>query len=602
MEGNIIKERLRQLRVNMKEKGINAFYIPTSDFHNSEYVGSYFRCREFFSGFTGSAGTLLVLEDQAGLWTDGRYFLQAEEQLKDTGIILYRMGEEGIPSIRDFLKDTLKEGQRLGIDGRTMSSGEIKGLTAVLEKKGIKTCMEQDIAGTVWEQLGERPELSAEPVWELSKRYSGKTREEKLESIREEMERQGADWLLISSLDDIAWLFNLRGNDIPCVPVFLSYALIGREEVKLYVIEKAFSLELRKKMEGEQIFLYSYEKIYTDIRKLGKKQTVWFDQAVTNAVLVQKIPEHCFLIRKKLPIMKMKAVKNVIEIENEKKAHLYDGIAFCKFLYWFKQQNFETTGEVLTEISVANKLEEFRKQQKTYLMPSFEPISAYAEHGAIVHYSATEESNMSLQKENFLLMDTGAHYFEGTTDITRTIALGKLTKKQKQHYTSVLCGNIRLGLAKFPYGTCGANLDILAREPLWQFGLNYKHGTGHGVGYLLNVHEGPNNIRSETKNSIPLEEGMITSNEPGLYLEKEYGIRLENMILCKKAEKTEYGQFMEFETLTLVPFEREAILPEMLGGREREALNHYHKKIYEKVSPYLNQEEKEWLKEAVREI
>ena len=303
-----------------------------------------------------------------------------------------------------------------------------------------------------------------------------------------------------------------------------------------------------------------------------------------------------------------------IEIENERKAHLYDGIAYCKFLYWLKQHNFEQETkisiETLTEISVAKKLEEFRKQQKTYLMPSFEPISGYAEHGAIVHYSATEESNAILYGENFLLMDTGAHYLEGTTDITRTIALGKLTEKQKEHYTAVLCGNIRLSLAKFPYGVCGVHLDILARGPLWDRFLDYKHGTGHGVGYLLNVHEGPNHIRREINarnSSIPLEEGMITSNEPGVYLEGEYGIRLENMILCKKIEEKEKMElekepFMEFETLTLVPFEQEAILPEMLSKKEKEWLNQYHKRVYQEISPYLTKEEALWLKEAVREI
>lgn len=614
MKGNIIRERLTKLRKCMKEKGVDALYIPTSDFHSSEYAGGYFRCREFFSGFTGSAGTLLVLQEEAGLWTDGRYFLQAEEQLKDTGITLYKMKEANVPSIRDFLERTLKEGQTLAVDGRVISSGQWKGFVGVLEKKNIKICLEQDIAGTVWEQLGKRPQLSKEPVWELSDIYSGKSRKEKLSDVRKMMEKQKANIMLISSLDDIAWLFNLRGNDIPYVPVFLSYALIEKEKVRLYSVEEAFSMGLKEKLEKEQIFLVPYQQIYEDITKIEEKQAIWFDQTCTNAALVQKIPEHCLLIRKKLPTVKMKAIKNRIEIENERKAHLYDGIAYCKFLYWLKQHNFEQKTkisiETLTEISVAKKLEEFRKQQKTYLMPSFEPISGYAEHGAIVHYSATEESNAILYGENFLLMDTGAHYLEGTTDITRTIALGKLTEKQKEHYTAVLCGNIRLSLAKFPYGVCGVHLDILARGPLWDRFLDYKHGTGHGVGYLLNVHEGPNHIRREINarnSSIPLEEGMITSNEPGVYLEGEYGIRLENMILCKKIEKKEKmelekEQFMEFETLTLVPFEQEAILPEMLSEKEKEWLNQYHKRVYQEISPYLTKEEALWLKEAVREI
>lgn len=623
MKGETIQKRLKVLRDCMKKENIDALYIPTSDFHGSEYVGRHFRCREFFSGFTGSAGTLVVLQKQAGLWTDGRYFLQAEEQLRDTGITLYQMMEEGVPTVREFLQDVLKEGQTLGFDGRTLSFGEVQGLAGVLEKKGIHLCMDRDIAGEAWEELEQRPGLPKEPVWELSELYSGKSRADKIGEVREKMKEQETEFLLISSLEDIAWLLNLRGNDIPCVPVFLSYLLIDQRRVRLYAMEQSFSETLKEKL-ADSVLLLPYEKIYEGLSELKENQKIWLDQRHTNAALVQKIPAYCQIVKKRLPTIIMKAVKNSIEIENERKAHLYDGIAFCKFLYWLKQHSLKTASldpnmqngeepysgirqgmERLTEISVAEKLDEFRKQQAHYIEPGFAPISAYAEHGAIVHYSATEESNAVLHGENFLLMDTGAHYYEGSTDITRTIALGKLTERQKECYTAVLRGNLNLGAAKFRYGCCGVNLDVLARSPLWELGLDFNHGTGHGVGYLLNVHEEPNNIRMNihaVNSGTTLENGMITSNEPGVYLAGEYGIRLENMILCKKAEKTACGQFMEFETLTLVPFEREAILPERMSRRERELLNAYHKTVYEKISPYLEEKEARWLKMATEAI
>ncbi len=610
MENENIRKRLSELRRYMEEKKIDAVYIPTADFHGSEYVGAFFRCREFFSGFTGSAGTLVVMQDQAGLWTDGRYFLQAEDQLLGTGITLYKMQQPSVPTVREFLKNTLQEGQTLALDGRTISFGEAGGLAADLEKKGIRVCMEEDPAGTVWERIGGRAGMSGEPVWELSEAYCGEARKDKLARIRNAMQEQKADFLLVSSLDDIAWMLNLRGNDIPCVPVFLAYALIGKEELRLYVSGK-FSEELTEQLAEEQIRLFPYDQIYEELSNLGENESIWCDHLRTNAALMKRIPAHCTVIKKQLPTILMKAVKNPVEIEQERKAHLYDGIAFCKFLYWLKRQKLEDgngegkEGKSLTEISVSEKLEEFRKRQKTYIEPSFEPISAYAEHGAIVHYSATEENNVVLRKENFLLMDTGAHYLEGTTDITRTIALGELTREQKQHYTAVLRGNLALGAAKFLHGCCGVNLDVLARSPLWELGLDFNHGTGHGVGYLLNVHEEPNNIRmnARARNSrTTLEEGMITSNEPGVYLAGKYGIRLENLILCKKAGQTEYGQFMEFETLTLVPFEREAILPEMMSEKEKMWLNQYHKTVYEKISPYLESGEREWLREATKEI
>lgn len=608
MKGQTIKKRLQRLRESMKQYGVSACIIPTDDYHGSEYVGAYFQCRAWFSGFTGSAGTLVVTEDMAGLWTDGRYFLQAEQELAGTGIILYRMQEEGVPTIKAFLEEKYAgTNHTIACNGKTISMAADFAMERGFLAKGISFRTDLDLPGEVWNKMAEispedkRPALSVRPVWELPVEYAGETRAEKLGRIYEKMKENQADYLLISSLDDIAWLLNLRGHDILYVPVFLAYVLICADKepyVYLYANADIFPDAIKETLEQERIWIRPYQKIYQELKEVTAQKSVWVDQRATNAALGKSLLESgCRLVKRRLPTQIMKAIKNPIEMENEKKAHLFDGIALCRFLYWLKNKMPDGT----TEIEAAQKLESLRARQEGYIESSFAPIFAFGDHGAIVHYEATEESNAVIGRDQFLLFDTGAHYLWGSTDVTRTAAMGLLNTEQKRHYTAVLRGNLALGAAKFKYGCTGMNLDILARQPLWEMGLDFNHGTGHGVGYILNVHEGPNRIAMKTSpsaGSAVMEEGMITSNEPGYYLAGQYGIRLENMILCRKAEKTEDGQFMEFETLTLAPFDRDAILPEEMNKREKLLLNQYHKRVYDEISPYLDPDEREWLMEV----
>lgn len=596
----MIRERLEHLRKEMTQHNMQAYIVCTDDFHGSEYVGDYFKMREFLSGFTGSAGTLVVLEKEAALWTDGRYFLQAADQLEGSTIQLMKMGEEGVPTIEEYLADKLQNNDTIGFDGRTVTCDFVNKIQEKVAKKNITFAYEKDIADVVWNN---RPALSKEKVWELDVKYTGVTREEKFVQLREKMKEAGADVFALTSLEEIAWLLNLRGNDVMCNPVFLSYMIIRNEDVTLYVEESILSDEIKKQLERVKVALKPYNDFYMDLKGISEKDAVLLDTSSANYMVKMSLPKACKVIDKVSPIELMKAIKTKTEYENERLAHVKDGVAVTKFMFWLKQNIGK---EKMTEISVAEKLEELRKEQEGYIEPSFEPIMGYASHGAIVHYSATEESDATLEPKSFLLSDTGAQYYEGTTDITRTYALGELTDEEKKAYTLVLRGNLNLAAAKFMYGVRGINLDYIAREPLWQYGMDYNHGTGHGVGYVLNVHEGPNAFRwkliNEKMTSVVLEEGMITSNEPGVYIAGKFGIRLENMILCKKAEKTEYGQFMHFEDLTMVPFDLDAVDTSYMSDREIALLNAYHKKVYETISPFLNEEETAWLKQATRSI
>jgi len=593
----MIKERLQNLREKMKAEGIDAYLVFTDDFHGSEYVGDYFKCREFITGFTGTAGSAVIMQDMAGLWTDGRYFLQAGKQLDGDCCKLFKMGEEGVPSLEEFLQNVLKEGQRVGFDGRTASGSFVEGLRERLAKKKISFWTEGDLIGDIWT---ERPPISRQPVvdFELN---SGMMRQSKQTEIRTMMEEKNADVLLVTALDDIAWFINMRGADIDYCPVFLAYTVVTRDRCIIFGQAESFSEEIKETLAKYRIEFMPYESIYDFIRALPKLN-IWVDKKRTNYALLECIPKHMKIIDGDNPIMLRKAIKNEIEISNERYAHIKDGIAITKFLYWLSQ-NVENKN--ITEISAAEKLELLRQQQENYQGPSFAPIFAYGAHGAIVHYSANEESNAVIAGNGLLLMDTGGHYLDGSTDITRTIAIGKVTAQQKSHYTAVLRGNLNLAAAKFRYGSCGVNLDCLARQPLWELGLDYNHGTGHGVGFMLNVHEGPNSIRwknGKNQENVVLEAGMITSDEPGFYQTGEYGIRLENLILCKESEKTEYGQFMEFETLTMVPFDRNCINPEEMSVRELELLNAYHEKVFKTLEPHLQPEERVWLKETTRNL
>lgn len=583
----------------MKEKKIDAYLVATDDFHGSEYVGDYFKCRKYITGFTGSAGTAIITQDMAGLWTDGRYFIQAADQLRDTTIALFKSGEPGVPTVHQFLNDKLEEGMCLGFDGRTVSAREAEELQELLQEKHITFSVNDDLIGEIWE---DRPVLSCEPVMELDVRWTGKSRADKIAEIREQMKAKEADTFILTSLDDIAWLLNIRGNDIHCCPVVLSYLVMMENELRLYANAAAFSEEIRSNLEADGVKIYPYDDVYSYVQTISSDKKVLLSRANVNSRLVSNIPSEVTILDEPNLTLLPKAVKNKTEMENERIAHIKDGIAVTKFIHWLKKNVTRTT---ITELSAAEKLYQFRSEQEHFLGDSFDPIIAYGTHAAIVHYSATEATDIPLEARGMVLADTGGHYLEGTTDITRTIVLGPVTAKEKKFFTAVLRGNLNLAAAKFKYGCTGLNLDYLARGPLWELGEDYNHGTGHGVGYLLNVHEGPNSFRWKNLPGNPapvLEEGMITSDEPGYYLENEFGIRHENLVLCKKAEKTSFGQFMCFEPLTMVPFDLEGINPEEMTERERKLLNDYHQKVYTTISPYLDEEEKEWLKQATREI
>ena len=594
-----MKTELLALRACMKKKGVDYYLIPTDDFHSSEYVGSYFKCREYISGFTGSAGTLLVSENWAGLWTDGRYFIQAAQQLENSGITLCKMGEPGVPTIEGYLKQNLEKDMVLGFDGRCVNTNTFKKLKNITEENNAQICCEMDLVGDVWDS---RPALSAKPVFELPLNLTGQCREEKIKNVREEMKKEQADTLILSSLEDICWLLNIRGGDVDCNPVVLSFAAITQEKFVLFINETVLSQEIRKNLESAGISFQPYNAVYEYVKNLQAGSSVMMNLGVVNSAIYASVPENVMLIDHVDPTELPKAIKNDVEVENFRIAHIRDGVAVTKFMYWLKQNIGKTE---MTEISAAEKLESFREIQENYLGPSFEPIVSWGYHGAIVHYSATEETDIPIQPSSFMLADTGGHYLEGTTDITRTFALGEMTEEEKEFYTLVLKGHLNLAAANFRYGCTGLNLDYLAREPFWARNMDYNHGTGHGVGYLLNVHEGPQGFRwrSVGKNEAAvLEPGMITSNEPGIYLEGKFGIRLENLIVCVEGETTSYGRFLHFEDLTMVPFDLDAINTQMLTEREKMLLNCYHKKVYDTLAAHMTQEEAEWLKEATRMV
>lgn len=578
----------------MKENDIQAYIIPTDDFHSSEYVGDYFKCREYMSGFTGSAGTLVVLEERAYLWTDGRYFLQADKQLEKTGIVLMKSGQRHVPIIEKFLKRELKEGDTIGFDGRTISKNFADKLLERIKEKNIKINGTVDLVNIIWKN---RPEISKEQVWQLDIKYAGISRKEKMKRVREKMEEAGADVFIDAALDEIAWLLNLRGNDIAYTPVFLSYMIIREDRAILCIHREVISEKIEDELKEDGIAIAEYEEIYKLADEISDKEKVLYDSGSINYNLYNSINKNATIINRESPIALMKAMKNPVEVENIKRAHIKDGVAMCKFIYWLKKN--VPLGNV-SEISAAEKLVELRAQMDGFLDQSFAPIFGYGEHGAIIHYSATEETNVVMKDKGLCLIDTGAHYYDGTTDVTRTVVLGELTKEEKEAFTIVLKGNLNLANTTFGYGTTGANIDCIARRPLWEKGMDFNHGTGHGVGYILGVHEGPQNISKNSKSKTKLEEGMIVSDEPGFYKEGKFGIRHENLLLCKKGIKNEYGQFMVFDVLTMVPFDSDGIDLSLMNEDEVDYLNNYHKKVYENISPYLNEEEKKWLKNSTK--
>ena len=588
------------LRQKMAERGITIYVVPTSDFHESEYVGDYFKARKFITGFTGSAGTAVITMDQAGLWTDGRYFIQAAAQLANSEVELFKMGEENVPTVIEFIRDHLVQGGGLGFDGRVINGRLGTELKELAEQKKASFHTSQDLVGMIWE---ERPAMPMEPVFLLEEQYTGESTTSKIKRVREKMKQSNADVHILTSLDDIAWVLNIRGNDIPHFPVVLSFLAITQTECCLFIHSKVLSESVRIQLEQWGITICDYEAIYSYVAQIEAKKTVWMDCDRVNFNICNQLNSEVKVLNQENPTVRMKAIKNPVELENLRNAHVEDGVAFTKFMYWLKTN----VGKIpMTEITASDYLAERRKERKGFLDLSFDTIAAYEANGAMMHYCADPESAAVLEPRGFLLVDSGGHYYQGTTDITRTMALGPITEKQREYFTIVLRSNLNLAAAKFLYGCNGHNLDILSRGPLWELGLDYKCGTGHGVGYLLNVHEAPNGFRwkivPERKDSAIFEEGMVTTDEPGVYLEGEYGIRTENELVCCKAEKNEYGQFMKFETITYAPIDLDAIDPELLTKREKQLLNDYHHMVYEKLSPYLTEEEQKWLQVYTRAV
>lgn len=595
----MIQKRLEALRSEMKKRGITVYVVPTSDFHQSEYVGEYFKARKYMTGFTGSAGTAVITMKEAGLWTDGRYFIQAAAQLEGSGVTLFRMGEEGVPKVEEYVEEQLEKGGCIGFDGRVMDAKAGKKYAEIAEKKEGSLYVTEDLVDIIWT---ERPSLPAHKVWILEQEYAGMSTEEKLSQVREQMKQEGADVHILASLYDIAWLLNLRGDDIDHVPVFLSFVAVEEKKTTLFINQEILEDKVKKYLKDNQMQVEDYEKIYAYAENL-KDHKVLMSLEEVNYRIAENVQKHSQIVDAPNPSLLLKSIKNETELENTRIAHLKDAVAVTKFMYWLKTNIGK---KEITEISASDYLEELRKEQEHFLDVSFDTICAYGANAAMMHYSASEESNAVLKPEGFLLVDSGGHYLEGTTDITRTFALGELSYEQKKHFTAVCRSNLNLANAKFLYGCSGINLDILARGPLWDMGIDYRCGTGHGVGHILNVHEGPNGFRwkivQERNDSGKLEAGMITTDEPGVYLEGAYGIRLENELICVKDEKNEYGQFMKFENITYVPMDLDAILPEEMTFREKQELNEYHQMVYEKISPYLNEEERIWLKEYTRAI
>lgn len=596
----MIKQRIENIRDLMKEKNIYAYIVPSSDYHQSEYVGDYFKSREFMSGFTGSSGTLIISMDEAGLWTDGRYFIQAENELKDSGIKLFKMGEEGVPTIEEYLLEKLPKNSTLGFDGRVMSVKEGQSLANKLAFKGINIEYKYDLVNDIWE---DRCSLPTEKAFLLGTEYSGESFSDKLSRIRAVMKEKKATTHILASLDDIAWLFNIRGRDVKSNPVVLSYAVISIDSVYLFIDKNKIGEDIRAELSKENVQIKGYEEVYEFIKNIDEDEVVLIDTSKVNYAIYNNIPSNVQKIEERNPSILFKSIKNEIELKNIRNSHIKDGVAFTKFMYWLKNN----IGKIeITEISATQKLEEFRREQDKFIEPSFSTIAAYKDHAAMMHYSATEESNYKLEPRDLFLVDSGGQYFDGTTDITRTIALGPIPENVRKDFTNVVRGMIRLSKAKFLYGCRGYNLDILARGPLWEEGIDYKCGTGHGIGFVLNVHEGPNGfrwkVREDIDDSCILEEGMVTTNEPGVYVENSHGIRIENEIVVRKAEKNEYGQFMDFEVITFAPIDLDAIDESLILKDEKIYLNNYHKQVYDKISPYLNEEEKQWLKTYTREI
>lgn len=589
-----INNRIAALRAHIAQEQIQAFIIPSTDPHLSEYVAPHWQSREWISGFTGSAGTVVVTAKDAGLWTDSRYFLQAARQLEGTCITLYKEMLPETPNIPEFLSAHLQEGDCVGIDGKMFSAEEVEHLQKELKKSGIRIKSIADPMQLLWT---DRPAMPLAPAFVYDTKYAGMSFTEKLPAVRQAMEAAGADSLLLSALDEIAWLLNIRGNDVHCNPVVVSYLLIEKDKVNYFVQPQKVTPELAEYFSANGISVHPYEEIGHYLNSFNA-HSILMNPAKTNYAIYSAIRPGCLIINGASPVALLKAIRNKQEIAGIHAAMQRDGVALVKFLKWLDEA---VPAGKETEISVDKKLHTFRAAQPLYMGESFDTIAGYKEHGAIVHYEATPETDVTLKPEGFLLLDSGAQYLDGTTDITRTIALGPLTEEEKTDYTLILKGHIALAMAVFPEGTRGAQLDVLARMPIWKERMNYLHGTGHGVGHFLNVHEGPQSIRMN-ENPVALQPGMVTSNEPGVYKAGSHGIRTENLVLTAPAGEGMFGKYLKFETLTLCPICRKGIIKELLTAEEIGWLNDYHRTVYEKLSPDLNNDEREWLKEACKAV
>lgn len=597
---NIINERVKALRKVMKEKGIDVYYIPTSDFHDSEYVSSYFRGRAWMSGFTGSAGVMAVSQEKAVVWSDGRYFIQAERQLSNTCIDFYRMGEKGYPTTLEFIANELPDHGVLGFDGKVVSAVFGENLERAINKKHGTIHYEEDLLNEIWK---DRPTLPTDEIFELKEEYAGKSFKEKVNDVRNVMKQFHATKHILTTLDDIAWLLNIRGNDVACNPVVLSYVVVSESDVIFYLDQKKINTEVANYFNENHIIVKDYESIYEDVKQYGSEEVVLLDKERCNYTIVKSMSDEVKTVIRSNPTTMMKAIKNEVEIQNLRKSHIKDGVAVTKFMYWLKTN----VGKIaMDEVSVAEKLTSLRAQQEHFLDISFTTIAGYNENAAMMHYSANEENKAELKPEGLLLVDSGGQYLEGTTDITRTFGLGVVPEEWKRDFTLVLKGMIQLSRGRFLEGCSGINLDILARQPLWERYIDYQCGTGHGVGYLLNVHEGPQGFRWKKafnrKEDTPLAAGMVITNEPGIYVEGSHGIRCENEMIVRKDKENQYGQFMDFETITFAPFDLDLIDVNYLDEDCRNWLNAYHKEVYEKLSPALNEAEKTWLKQYTRAI
>ena len=595
-----IVDRLRAFRARMEEENMAVVIVPTADSHASEYLADHFKTRQWLSGFTGSAGTLVVGREEAALFTDGRYFIQAERQIAGTGITLMRMGTAGVPTVEQYVCSLAKAGESCGVDFSVISSHFAADMSDMLAGREIALRDTGDWFETLWT---DRPAMPTDPVYLLEEKYTGMSVSAKLAAIREVMAKAGADMHVVNVLDDIAWTLNVRGSDVHCTPVVMSYLLIGREDAIWFVDTQKVSEPVREALFSEGVYLREYGEITAAMEAIEPGTSVMVDGRKMTASLCAALAD-TNIIQHENPAFRLKAIKNDVELDNLRAAHVKDGLAVTRLMYWLKQN----AGKVpMDELSVTDRLLALRQEQEHFISTSFDTICAYRENAAMMHYKATEDSSATIEAKDLLLIDSGAQYLEGTTDITRTFAMGEVDREQKEHFTAVLCGMLNLQNAKFLHGVTGIGLDILARGPMWDLGIDYRCGTGHGVGYLLSVHEGPNAFRwykSPTRNEdTVMEAGMVTTDEPGIYIEGSHGIRIENELVCKKLEMNEYGQFMGFEAITCAPIDLDAVIPEQMTARQRGWLNAYHAFVLEKLEPLMaNEDERAWLRHATRAI